>query len=97
MVAQLTLNFEIDVEKVMKDIAKEYEEDLSEVSVDDVSEYLDNILRDKIHYFREGGLACPSDGWFLHSLSDEIIDEVDEIRDKAYDEKIQKGRDIDFD
>ncbi len=87
MVTQLTLNFEVDVEKIMRTVAKEYEKDLDDVTADDVSEYLDNILQEKIPYFQKDGFASPSDGWILHSLSDELIDKIDEIRDRAYDIK----------
>lgn len=87
MTGELTLNFEIDIEEIMKTIAKTEHKEVHDVSVDNVSEYIDDILRDNISSFSRKGIKTASDGWMLSSLSDELIEEIYDVQDRYYDEK----------
>ena len=87
MVTNLKLTFEIDVEKIMKAIAKKEDRELCDIEPDDVFYYLNDILEDKVPFFRATGFSYPSDGNLLHSVDDEIYDEIYDIKDKAYDAK----------
>lgn len=78
MVVRVIANMEFDLEELIKEVAREYEEEINEVTMDDVSSY----LRENTTYLSNSNNKMKwavSDGWPIEGFEENTYYEIEKV------------------
>lgn len=77
MIAQIVANVALDVEEIIRDISRDSETPISEITMDDIFDYVNS----GVSYIsgNKPGISSVEDGWSLERFDDSTYNEIEKI------------------